>query len=184
MRTINLLPKVRQQEVRYEAILRGLWVFLALSLLSFGLVFIVQLGTRIYLQAKQSSIKAEIVGLQKLVNKKENADLKKKIQDLNSIIADYNALGASSPKWSKVIKAFAVLPPQEIKINSFSVEASKKMVTITGYSSTREAVIQLYNNILQDEENFYNIDYPLENVAKPKNVVFHFSFFAQDKLLQ
>jgi hypothetical protein len=58
------------------------------------------------------------------------------------------------------------------------------MVSITGFSPTRELVIQLYNNILQDNKDFYNVNYPFENLGKPTNVNFHFNFYLQSKLLK
>ena len=55
---------------------------------------------------------------------------------------------------------------------------------ISGYSPTRELVISLYNSILQDDQDFKNIDYPLENVAKAIDINFHFTFSIQDSLLK
>ena len=76
------------------------------------------------------------------------------------------------------------MPPQGVKINSFNIDPVGKSVTINGISPTRDLVIELYNNILNDSNDFYNINYPLENVVLPVNVDFHFTFFIQDKLLQ
>lgn len=183
MKLINLLPKIKQMELRYESFFRGLLMIFILSLVSFAAVFISQLGAKFYLQAKGAAINAEITQLKSQVDKQENAGLKKKIQNINDIIADFNNLSVS-PKWSRVLKAFAPLPPSEVKINSFTIEPAKKSISITGNSPTRELVIELYNAILNDKENFYNIDYPLENVAKGTNVNFHFTFYIQDKLLK
>lgn len=184
MKLINLLPKPRQRELRYEAIYRSLKTVVIWGFLSFAVVFFSQFLTKIYLQVKISSINAEIEQLKKQVNKQENADLKKKIQSINSIIGDFNMLATSAPKWSKVVKAFAELPPEDVKISSFTVSADKKQVSINGYAPNRQAVIQLYNNILADKKNFSNIDYPLENVARAVDINFHFTFTVQDQLLK
>lgn len=183
MRLINLLPKPRQQELRYQAVLNSMLIVFSMSLLSFAVVFLAQFGAKFYLEAKVQAMDAEISQLKTQVNKQENASLKKKIQNINDIISDFNNLTVS-PKWSKVLKAFAPLPPDGIKISSFTIDAAKKSILINGQSPTRELVIELYNNILQDNRDFYNIDYPLEHVVKENNVIFHFTFYIQDKLLK
>jgi hypothetical protein len=184
MKTINLLPKIRQQEIRYEAMLGALWVIVSLSAASFALVFLAQIAVKVYLQIEAGSIKSQTAQLQSEVDKQQNADVKAQVKAVNDLISDYSNLVASSPKWSKVIKAFAPLPPQGVKINSFNIDPVGKSVTINGISPTRDLVIELYNNILNDSNDFYNINYPLENVVLPVNVDFHFTFFIQDKLLQ
>ncbi len=184
MKNINLLPKLKQQDFHYEIILSGLWTVVILSLLSFALVILAQIGTKLYLQAQTTGIKNQISELQGQVNKQQNTDVKTKVKDVNNIINDYVNLEKTSPKWSKVVKAFVALPPAGIKINSFSVDAAAKAVNITGISPTRELVIALYNNILSDSKDFYKVDYPLENILDSKNVNFHFTFYVRDTLMQ
>ncbi len=184
MRLINLLPKSRQHEIHYEAMLRGLWIFATMSIFSFALVFLIQLGTKFYLQIEAKVFATEITDLQGQVNRQENADLKSKIKTVNNTVSDFNKLAGASPKWSKVVEAFALLPPPGTRINSMVLDSGRKSITITGNADTRENVIQLYNNILEDSKNFYKIDYPLENVAKSTNINFHFTFLIQSQLLE
>jgi hypothetical protein len=184
MKTINLLPKIRQQELRYEVLLNSLWVVALLSLASFILVFLIQFGTKFYLQYQDNSIKQQVAELQSQVNKQQNTQIKDKITAVNNLVTDYLNLANSSPKWSKVIKAFAPLPPPGLKISSFSINPTQNTINITGLSPTRDLVILLYNNILNDTNDFYGIDYPLENVVNSTNVSFHFTFSIQKKLLQ
>jgi len=184
MKTINLLPKSRQEELRYEILLHSLWFVIILSLLSFAMVFLAQFGAKFYLQYQAVAIKDQISQLQIQVNQQQNADIKTKIQSINGLISDYNNLANNSPKLSRVIKAFAPLPPAGVKINSFAVDPTAKTISITGTSPTRDLVIKLYNNILLDTKDFSNIDYPLENVVEPTNVNFHFTFNIQDGLMK
>ena len=107
MRLINLLPKSRQHELRYDAMLRGLWVFITMSIFSFALVFLAQLGTKFYLQIEASVFVSEISELQGQVSKRENAELKTKIKTVNDTVSDFNNLVNASPKWSRVMAAFS-----------------------------------------------------------------------------
>ena len=184
MRIINLLPKPRQSELRYEAMLHSLWFVCVLSVLSYVLVFMVQFGVKFYLQFEAGSIKAQITQLQAEAQKQQTSDVKTQVTQVNNLISDYNNLAASSPKWSNLIKAFAPLPPDGVKINSLTIDPVGKSIAINGLSPTRELVIQLYNNILNDKTHFYGINYPLENVAKPTNVAFHFNFYFREDLIK
>jgi hypothetical protein len=184
MKIINLLPKPRQQELRYIAMLRGIWIIVGLSLLTFILVFAGQVGTKFYLLSQAEGLKKQIADLQVQVKKTENTGVKARVKAANDLVLDFKNLAEASPKWSNVIKAFTKLPPEGVRINSLTVEPQKKAITINGFSPTRALVIQLYNNILQDKENFYDVDYPLENVARPENVNFHFTFYIQKELLK
>lgn len=184
MRIINLLPKPRQQLLRDEAIFHSLLIFIWISLFGFGIVVLSQFGVRVYLQTEAQSVQASIDQLNIQVKKGENSNLKTQITQLNNFIADYKSLSDASPKWSKVIKAFSVLPPNGVLISSFTIDFAKNTIYITGSAPTRELVIQLYNNILSDDKEFYNIDYPLENVAKATNVSFHFTFNIRPSLIK
>ena len=184
MRLINLLPKPRQSEIRYEVVFKTLLKVFVVSLISFAAVFMAQLGTKFYLQAENASIQAQIDELRNQVNKQDNAVIKQKIQALNGEIADFNALAGNAPKWSRLIEAFAPLPPAGVKIGSFNVDASKKIVMINGSAQTREQVIQLHDIISADSDHFFNIDYPLENILKATDVSFHFSFSFKEALVK
>jgi len=184
MKQINLLPKLRQQELRYESVLYSLFVAIWISAISFGLVFGTQIFTKFYLQRQAGVIKADIERLRQQVNKQDNAKTRAEIKVINDTITDYKNLASAAPKWSKVLTAFSLLPPPEITISSFNVDAGKKLINITGFSPSREKVLELYNKILNDNENFYNVDYPLENLVKPTDISFHFSFFVKDELLK
>lgn len=184
MRIINLLPKSRQEDIRYEKILSGLFLVMWISLASFILVFLIQFGSKIYLESRLGSFENKIQVLKEQVNKDENAQIKAEITGINNKIADYKNLADNMPKWSQVLKAFAVLPPEGIVISSFTVDPTDRSVVIRGNAATRELVIELHDNIENDSENFYNINYPLENLVQPVDVDFHFTFYINDELLK
>lgn len=167
-----------------ETILHGIMGLIWLSLATFVLVFAVQTGTKFYLGFEMSSLQNQIETLQQQVNKQTNAELKLRIKGINDIVNDYNSLSASGPKWSKLLKAFAPIPPAGVNISSFVVNSPGNIVTITGFAPTRDLVIELYNNLQQDTEHFSNVDYPLENVSRPADIQFHFTFSVKDNLLK
>ncbi len=184
MKTINLLPKKRQTELRFITVLHALFVIFFMSIATFVLVVAAQMATKMYLKNQIVVLENDIVKLRELIKKNENSQVKAQVKAANDLVSDYKNLVDLTPRWSKVIKAFVPLPPSGVKINSFAIDPQRKSININGFSPTRELVIQLYNNILDDKENFYDIDYPLENVAKPKEITFHFTFYIKDELLK
>jgi Tfp pilus assembly protein PilN len=183
MKIINLLPKHKQEELRYESLFHSVLIAsgIAVAILLLGLL--VQLGLRFYLNHQTSAIQKDIEQIKQVTNKQENNEIRIKIRTINAQMNDFKSLSASTPTWSKVLLAFAARVPDTVKINSFVADAATKKVTIIGQSPTREQVIQLHNNISADKENFKDIDYPLENIAKATDVTFHFTFYIQDQLL-
>jgi hypothetical protein len=184
MKVINLLPKSRQQELRYLAVYHVLLRVIIASALSFAAVFAVQFLTKLYLAGEIRTTAAEIQQLKTQVNKDDNQRVKNQINALNGTIADYVNLTAAAPKWSKVIAAFAAIPSPAIKISSMRIDPPSKVINISGFAASRDDVIELYNSILADDKEFYNINYPLENVVYPSNINFHFTFYIKDELLK
>jgi hypothetical protein len=184
MRQINLLPKSRQEEIFYQSVLRGLYIIIAISIASFALVLLAQFGIKFYLSIEYKDTEYQIGQIKSQVDKKENSQIKDQITKINGRIADYKNLADSAPKWSKVLKAFSVLPPQGVKINAMSVDFKNKSIMLNGFAPTRELVIAMYESVKKDGSHFNNIDYPLENVIKPKDINFHFTFYINESLLK
>lgn len=183
MKKINLLPKPRQSELTYEQIYHSIFVAVVLAVCILLIGVVVQLLTWAYLERSQVTLAADIEQLKRAIDKTENAELKKQIQYANSQMKDFANLGNLQPQWSPLLDAFASKIPAGVKISQFSADSTKLKVDITGYSPTRELVIELYNNINADQEHFKDIDYPLENVAKPVDVQFHFTFYIAEGVL-
>lgn len=184
MKLINLLPKEKQQELRYRKLLNTAVSLVWLTAATFVFVLLVQFGAKAFLQGQAGKLAQSIASLKELASKEENTSVKNKILDLNSLIGDYKTLSLSLPRISKVLRVFAPLVPEGIRITSMKIDPVRKTAEINGSSPTRELVIQLYDNILAAGKDFPNIDYPLENVAKPANIDFHFSFNISDEVMK
>ncbi len=176
MKRINLLPRLKQQELSYERTLYSVTVAVVIATVILLIGVLVQFGVWTYLNRKTQASEAEIELLKATASKSENAEVKEKIQQANSQIIDFSNLMAKTPAWSEVMAAFVKNVPAGVKITAFEADAVKKEISIAGYSPTRDAVIDLYNNINADKDHFKNINYPLENVTQPTNVRFIFTF--------
>lgn len=183
MKRINLLPRGKQHELSYERTLYSLTVAIVIAVVILVLGVVLQFGVWSYLNRKVVASTAEIEELKRVANKSENATVKEQIKKANSQITDFNSLAARTPQWSKVLTAFVANVPDGVKITNFTADTLKSEITIGGYSPTRDLVIDLYNNINADKDHFKNINYPLENVTKPTDVKFNFTFGIVDGVL-
>lgn len=184
MKIVNLLPKSKQREFYYHKLFGSLKILFIISGATFVLVLLAQFGTKLYLEHELTTIQSTIDRIRLASNKEENANLKKKIQGINNQISDYTTLAGDAPKWSRVLEAFSKLVPEQVYIQNFVVDSIKRQVSISGFAPSRESVIALYNNIVADNKNFSNIDYPLDNVSKPTDVQFRFTFTVEEKFLK
>ncbi len=183
MKRLNLLPRLKQQELAYERIYHSLFVAgsIAVAIVLFGVLS--QIAAHFYLSRHLATIESEIEVLKRTANKEENAVVKKQIILTNSILDDFSNLAKTSPQWSRVLEAFIQHVPADVRVTNFTADIEKKQITIIGFSPTRDAVIDVYNNINADKEHFKDINYPLENVAQPTNVQFTFTFTIVDSVL-
>lgn len=184
MKLINLLPKEKQQELRYRRVFQTMLSLIWISLASFLVALLSQLGVKVFLQGQQGRLNQSIENLKQQTGKEENAQIKNQVRQLNDLVADYKALSSGLPKFSKALRAFAPLVPENVKITSMRIDAVKMAIDINGFSPSRELVIKLYDNVVADARDFPDIDYPLENVAKPADISFHFSFNVNADLLK
>ncbi len=184
MKIINLLPRHKQQELRYEDLFHSVFRACGVAVLILLAVLIAQIGEKFYLNYSAQNFVTETESIRKATNKSENTQLKETIKLSNAQMTDYKTLTDTVPNWAHVLADFASQVPPGVTINGFSASMETKKIMITGQSPTREAVIQMYTNINGDTANFKDIDYPLENVAKPTDVTFHYSFTVKDEALK
>lgn len=184
MKTINLLPKARQSEVRLEDRYHIIMIFFGISMITLVLTLVSIGATHVYLASQSSNIDSEIENLRASVNKQENSEIKAKIGVINNQIKDFRDLTETTPNWSKVLLAFGRLVPQGVSIKNLNADLEKRRIDINGLADKRELVDELYNNIKGDTDNFMDINYPLENVAKPTDVSFRFTFTVKPEALK
>jgi Tfp pilus assembly protein PilN len=181
---INLLPKEKQEQLRQRTWYKALLTFYVFAGISFAVVIMVYLGVWWYLSNAGEGLKTEADGLRAQANSQVTADLKKQIKGINAQITDYNTLADAVPRWSKLFNQFAQVVPAGVQIQGFTVDSNKRLVNISGIAPTRELVIELHDNIAKDTDHFSSIDYPLENVSRPKDVSFHYSFLVKEQAIQ
>lgn len=170
---LNLLPIEEKNKIRREYIFRRLSaVFL---LLFFVLVISSILLFPVYILSKirLDEIKKENVELSKKIN---TVDDEEKLASLVKEIGDKTA-GIKPALGTEINKAFSSVisdRPANIKITGLDYKKNapnKAEITITGVSADRES-LKSYGKRLQDDIWFSEVNLPISNFAKAKNIDF------------
>jgi len=178
MRIINLLPKAEQTLIKQEKILSTGRRGVIYAYLTYGLLLLILIGTRIYMQQNLPKLDSLIQRDQDILSKQDNTNFKNAINLDNATINDYLTLAARNPTWSKVLEQFAKDVPPGVEVQNLNASTSNGKIAITGTAETRDAVLQLRRNIIADPL-FENIDLPLDNLQQPTNLQYHYTFFVK-----
>jgi Tfp pilus assembly protein PilN len=183
MKIINLLPKEEQILLKQERAYTTVRHAAIYVVISYILVCVGLFGARLYMQQSLGNLDNEIKQQQAIVSKQDNAALNASIVLDNASIQDYNSVSALNPNWSKVLEEFVKLVPSGVSVQTFNASTDSGQIEILGAAQTRQAVLDLRSNILNDPM-FENIDLPLDNLQQPTNLSYHYTFFVNTKLLQ
>ncbi len=176
MKIINLLPPSEAENLKQIRTFSWVRTFVIASVGVYILVVLLLIGYRFYMASTLSGLDSQISAEKKIISQANNIVLQKQIDDTNHIIGDYNKLSDQNPNWSKILKGFANLVPQGIYIQGFTANADTGMVQVTGVAATRQEVLDLHASIAASPL-FRDIDLPLDNLQKPTNVSFHYTFY-------
>ncbi|MEZ4180381.1 MAG: hypothetical protein R3B41_02625 [Candidatus Doudnabacteria bacterium] len=182
-RHLNLLPHFKQEEIYFEKVTYAVGVAITVSTIILLIGVVLQVVVSIFLVQQVDSIDSQIVSLTKSVDETENTALKKEIKAINDVMTDFKNLQNTTPEWAEVIDSISRQIPSGVLIDNLGANLETRAIEISGFAPTRELVIELYNNIKADREHFEDINYPLENVSKPVDVDFYYTFYVKEEFL-
>lgn len=182
MKIINLLPPQEQDLLRKQKVFYSLKAATAVSFLSYLVIVGILFGWRMYLASSLTSLDNQIVEQNRIISGQDNTELKKEADRYNFIAGDYKKFMAEMPEWSRVLAEFAALVPGDVQITSLNGNTVSGKIAISGKSRTRDSVLTLRSRIASSSY-FKNIDLPLENLQKPTNVEFRYTFYLKDNVL-
>jgi len=139
--------------------------------------------TKIFLKAKIAGIGEKIENQKQILASGENSELKARLKKFNIHLNNLTILGQNQAFWSDVMVEFAKIMPKEIAIDTMSVDRTSGKIRITGYSKTRDAVLDFRENLL-DSDYFRDVNFPLSNLVEPTDVNFRYTFYVEDELLK
>ncbi|MGB2762355.1 MAG: PilN domain-containing protein [Minisyncoccales bacterium] len=174
---INLLPpeykKELSKEEQYKIVLT-LGIFVLLFLICFSLIL---LSIEIYVSGQLEIKKEFIKQSQKEMNFSEIEGLEQKIKSVNENISALVIFYGNQTSIIKISEEISNLIPSGIYLNNISINSSKEkdyrfLVSLSGFSPSRELLLELESNIKKKEEFFKASSFPQSTWTKPVEIDF------------
>ncbi len=175
---INLLPPEEQKQNRLGELVNhlqefGLWLVVSLLVLS-----TVLLAAQIFLRAEAELVAEEVRVKAEDLSKLKQDVLQVEFQNFQELLRNFQILRSAHRAWDDEVLELARLLPPEVTLDKFTInqEAASGKVEVAGRAGTREAVLQLRENLLQSEQ-FRNVNFPLQNLEKANNTSWKYKFY-------
>ena len=182
-RIINLLPPSEQQANRVLDLARQLRDLGASLVLSLVVLAFFLGATRFYLQEQYQASAQTLAQQQDLLNNVETANLKKEVKTLNQDTANFRDLLDSQQNYSSVMTEIAKSLPFDLTVDRLSVSGQKNVVEISGRGASRESVLALRQRLVASPY-FKNVNFPLANLQRARNVSWSFRFYVNPEKLR
>lgn len=166
MITVNLLPTSRKvllsQEKRYALIVRAtLSLFTMLTLLTIPLLM-----GRVILKNKFISTVLETTRVT-AIPKSGSYDIK----DINKKIKAISVIQGEFVPWAKLFVVLSEKTPEGVFLSSVEINQDTKTLSITGFAANRASFLD-FKNSLENDPLFTNIESPVGNILKQKDIDF------------
>jgi hypothetical protein len=173
---INLLPpqqikRVKMMIAYQNVISSGLIVFLM-----FLLVIIIMASFLIFLNFKYSLFERNINEEEaKIVQTESIKTMQKGIKEINDDLSEIKKIQDAKSDLYGILDRINEELFRGVEIYALEIDNKSKTINVTGHSSYRENLVEI-RDILKDDSRYKNVDFPLSNLANPRDINFRFSF--------
>lgn len=179
---INLLPPENQRELAQEQSWKTIMILGTLVLVFFVSFSLILFSVKIFISEKVETQKASFEEKEKDLQSPEMKSLESDLLSFNKRIVQLDSFYNNQIRVTDPLAKISAVFPSETYLTNLSInlQAGKdgKMqvnCNISGFSSTREGLLKLKEN-LEDEESFKEIYFPPADWMKATSVNFTASF--------
>jgi len=177
---INLLPPENKKELLREEqykIVLILGIFVLLFLLSFSLILF---SIKIYISGQLEAEKEFVEQSRKEMEFSEIEKLEKEIKSINKNISELDLFYQNQISLTEVLKELSFVLPSGVYLKTISINSSQEkdgkfLVALSGFSPSRDLLIELESNIKTKKEFFRDPSLPPSTWTKPLNIDFSLS---------
>jgi Tfp pilus assembly protein PilN len=183
MKFINLLPPDQIKDNRLELItiqLRNFWIWVAISLL---VLFVLAFLSQVVISSGIKDTENQIMALSNSLQSADNRALEKQVAALNKEIDNIDNLQNQHYYWSDALVELGNIIPNELVVDILTLERDTGKVKIQGVSRERSAVLEFWANV-KTSAYFNDINFPLANLEKDREVNFSYTFFINEDLIK
>lgn len=176
---INLLPPSQKEELLEEKKLKlvlilGIVILGFLASLSLFLFAIkISVSSKLQIQKNLFDLKAEELQIA------QNQELEGEIKSYNQILSRLDSFYKDGLDISNVLEKISSFLPEGVYLKSLDFDFSNNKILITGFSPTREKLLEFKKN-LEKTNDFAEINFPTLNWVEEFNINFSASFKLDD----
>jgi Tfp pilus assembly protein PilN len=175
MKTINLLPSSYKEELSQEEnwkLVLILGILFLIFLISLALVLF---SIKIYVQGQADSLKIMADLQEKALQTSGIPDLKGKINLSNQKILKLESFYKAQPDTPLILEDIFKTLPATVYLTNLTWQKSVYLVSLAGFSPTREALFELKTN-LEAKKEFKEVYFPPADWINPSNIDFEVTF--------
>ena len=172
---LNLLPpqeKKRLELTKFNSLLAFLTVWFSVFLIIFVLLLLsafFSLSILLQEQRKLIEIRQSDPKTQYLL------EIEEKIKQTNQIIKQVQLKQSEIILWTPLLEEISEIVPSGIYLNNFSFRTAKNQISLNGWANYRENLLG-FQKSLEESSFFEEIEAPLANLIKQKDIDFNFTF--------
>lgn len=183
MKLINLLPKTERREVELQIVTRQVVKFLIWSACAMAVFLLLAFGTMLYLKGEMLSVDRDIAESKKELSSSGTQQLQERVLAVNKQLKIIGSLRDQHYNWTNALSEISRILPDDVQVNSLSVDRKTAEIRLTGTAERRESVIKFWSNV-KKSKYFKNINFPLSNLERETNVPFTYTFYANKEMLK
>jgi len=174
---INLLPEKEKQFLKERRTTRiflicGVLVLVFLVSLAFSLI-----ALKFWLFGNLVSLEAVLQNLENELNLQENQLISKEIMSANNRVQIIQRFFEERLEIAPFLKKISQILPANLSLESISFQKNNYQFFIEGFSPSRLDLL-IFKNRLEENPEFFEINFPPSNWVKPEN----FNFVVQFKI--
>ena len=175
MLILNLLPPQEKEMIRLSRINR-LIIFYSGAIFVLLVIFIILLlVTLFFLTIQLKAIEKLVVLEEKSAPSLAMRNLEKEITLINQKLKMIDKIQTDSIPYSIILEDLAKMIPLGVQLFSFSFDSQTKKANLIGYAPERDQVLALKES-LEKFEKFNQVESPISNLLKARDIDFRFSF--------
>jgi Tfp pilus assembly protein PilN len=172
---INLLPVEQKEELLEE---RNLKMVLILGIVALGFLvclFLFLFAIKISISSKLDVQKISVDQREEELKNSQNQKLETEINNYNQVLMQLESFYKNNFNLSDNLEKISTVLPEGVYLKSLNFNLENKKISISGFSPTREKLLELKGN-LEKTNDFKNINFPPSSWIEAVNVNFTADF--------
>jgi len=170
---LNLLPPKQEKKLRLRFLNRTVICFGAAIILIISSLILFLFLAQKFLNSSLEEKQAELNLWQAKPEIQELKDLEARVKGVNKNAQFLSQKLEQTTQFYLILERLAEQTPLEIRIDDLSINDTGE-ITVQGYSPTRNSLL-IFKKNLEAGTYFTDLDFPLSNLAKTRDIDFYFS---------